>query len=222
MEIQRLENQAHRSHTSIPNRNLNNEDSSNGFEQQKLTSEAAEGEVEWLRQEVELLQQALLNQLQQQQEIEQELQATNQEMALVNQEIYHLRGAKQLTLDEAKAFARTLLAEEEPTREALARLLSAIYGETVAPRELGKLQSPVCRFTASAPQDPVPPSPKVSARRAEFHAQYIELGSRFITFKAQYARLKARFRSDSELKIAGPSPAAHQFTTNQSLENHIQ
>ncbi len=56
-------------------------------EHQHFQVEVMQCEIEWLREQVRSLQEALADQIQQHQAVEQELQATQQELALMNQEM---------------------------------------------------------------------------------------------------------------------------------------
>lgn len=110
-------------------------------EQLAFDLENTKSEVNWLRNQVEFLQQELSERVQQQQEMEQELHLFQQELVLMNQEMQQMYRAGQLTLQEAKGIVRILLQQREPPREALARFLSLIYGQTILPEELGKVQT---------------------------------------------------------------------------------
>lgn len=88
-------------------------------------------EIELLREQVQCLKLELRDKNQQLLETEQELQYTNEDLSAALE-------SKCLTLDAAKQLAREILAQNLPTREALAALLSTVYDAEVKPRELGQ------------------------------------------------------------------------------------
>jgi hypothetical protein len=60
-----------------------------GRKQERFQLEMQQQEIEWLREQVRSLQDALYDRIQQQQEVEQELEATKKELELINQEIQY-------------------------------------------------------------------------------------------------------------------------------------
>lgn len=93
-------------------------------------SEIFREEIETLNLELRYLQQQLLEQ-------EQELIATNQELVAINQELSTASRLENLSVDEVKALARTILKSNKSTSDSLAELIGAIYGCAV---ELEQLQ----------------------------------------------------------------------------------
>lgn len=145
--------------------------------------------LEMLQCEVECLRQELHERVERQQHLEQELQFSNKDLEQMNQEIFELMTAKRVALDEAKHVAQTLLAQGCSTEEALAKLLSAIYGVAVVPQEFRKTQHPTA--PSSAPLERASDRPtRYSARQAKFRNQYFRLGLQFATSKAQHVNLQ--------------------------------
>ncbi len=92
-------------------------------------------ELEWLRERVSSLQEALSLQVQEKQSVEQELNETYRELESQELELMEMQqvlNARQLALKQAIQIAKYSLQTGETTKEALARLLSAIYDEEIS------------------------------------------------------------------------------------------
>ena len=92
-------------------------------------------ELEWLRERVSSLQEALSHQAQEKQSVEQELNETYRELESQELELMKMQqilNARQLTLKQAIRIANYSLRTGETTKEAIARLLSAIYDEDIS------------------------------------------------------------------------------------------
>ena len=131
--------------------------SSDAREQQDIHLEMMHSEVGWLHEQVQRLRQMLLYQTQERHKIDQELQATHQDLALMNQEIQNLMRVNRLSFEEAQEFAQALVTQKKPTREALAQLLSVIYGRTVDSKDLGKTPSSACQAHSETSEEFTPP-----------------------------------------------------------------
>ena len=147
-------------------------------------------EIKLLRDKVESLNLELRYNEQQLQEVEQELKHTNYELCQLSCAL----AAQRLTLDEAKEIAKNILANGKPSRESLADLLSAIYLSTV---KLWDLKPTIKRNPSTRVE-----LDKYSVDSIRFQAKFNELGTRFVGFKAQFARLKAK---SDELKVQNKS-----------------
>lgn len=180
--------------------------------------EMISSEMEWLREQIRSLQQTLAHQDREQQAVEQELHATYSELEVMNREVHHLMTeAKQLTCNEAKEFAKALLAEGQTPSETLARLLSKIYGRTITTGELIQSQSPTSHSGALVVNERFTPPTKHSSRQEEWRAQYLALKSLTATFKAQFTQLQAQFKiflEKSEINAFSSQEQAQQVKTH--------
>lgn len=131
--------------------------SKDAYEQQHIYLEMMHSEVDMLREQVRALQETLLYQAQQQHQANQEIRAVHEESALMNQENQNLVRVNQLTFEEAQEFAQALVAKKTPARDALARLLSVIYGRTVDRTDLDKTQLSACQTHSKRSQQFPPP-----------------------------------------------------------------
>lgn len=126
-----------------------------------------------------------------------ELEACYKELRHTNQELCEALNSTVLTREQAKQRAIALLQEEESTRDALAALLSSIYGSTIRPWELQTLpanysSSGRINELAVAPNQALP----LSEETARFKADQLRLAAKFAALRAQLGRLKAAIYSN--------------------------
>jgi len=160
----------------------NKEDTENS----NFNREIAQNEIEWLRERVKCLEQLLWVQSKEKQELERELNYTHQDLIKMNDELRQLYGTKQLTFIQAKELAKILVSEEFVAK-ALAKLLSAIYGEIVLSEEFISTQKIISHPNLSSQSDR---RNFYSEQYTNLRARHIELGSRFIAFRAQFTKLQ--------------------------------
>lgn len=139
-----------------------------------------EDAVELLREQVESLKQELHYK-------ELELQHIQQELIYTNQELCAVLRIKQLTLDEAKELAKSILASQNITGESLCELLSAIYGTPVKAYELQQIDtaSSITRLTNAHPNNA--PNP---LRGGELRAKSTSLAEQSDKLQARSNRLR--------------------------------
>ncbi|MBD2098352.1 hypothetical protein H6F90_25095 [Trichocoleus sp. FACHB-591] len=102
-----------------------------------------------------------------------ELKSCYQELQHTNQELCQALNSDQVSYNQA--IAKKIFNEDEPIREALARLFQLIYGRDGSPRALGRLR----RWTS--------PQPRISGTDNTY-----PLSKQAIAFKDDHDRLKAR------------------------------
>ena len=129
------------------------------------------------------------------------LKACNQELEYTNQDLCNALQSERLTPDEAKEIARTLVEREEPAREALAQLLSAIYGETVKPWDLQLKKMPTASLNPSGRNgvsklsfEPI----QLSAEAIRFQAKFGQLAAKFASLKAKFTSLQAQYEKNRQ------------------------
>ena len=76
-----------------------------------------------------------------------ELESCYEEVQHTNRELCQALDSNQVSCSEAIASAKKILRDDQPSREALARLLQVIYGQDVRARDLGRLR----RWTSPKP-----------------------------------------------------------------------
>lgn len=157
-------------------------------------AQKAEAEVGRLNNQNKSLQQKL-------DDVTNELKDCYQELSYTNQELSNALQSEHLTPRQAQELAKTLLEREEPTREALAKLLSAIYGLPINPWELQRQLMSSVRLNPSS-QDGVG---KLSSQRIQlsqealkFQTQCHQLAARFAALESQITRLQAQYYHQSE------------------------
>jgi hypothetical protein len=126
-----------------------------------------------------------------------ELEACYQELLYTNQELCEALNSAILTCEQAKQRATTLLQQEGTARDALAALLSSIYGSMIKPWELQTLPtnystSGHINELAAVPNKSLP----LSEEAARFKADHLRLAAKFAALKAQLARLQAAVTPD--------------------------
>lgn len=104
-------------------------------------------QIELLGEQIASLKQILLYEQQEGQELAGELSWVNQELAEIHWEMKQILGVKQVSFEQAKKFAKIILAEEKTTTEALAKLLSVIYGQPVSLGEIGGIPTGVQKLS---------------------------------------------------------------------------
>jgi hypothetical protein len=189
--------------------------------------EVAQNEIQVLREQIRSLEQILSVELEEKQDLEQELHYTHKDLAVMNQEIRRLYAAQQLTFEQANLFAKTLV-NEQSVAKALTKLLSAIYGIKVLSEELPsqqKINSPSNLLSQSDLHN------FHSKKSERLRVQYLELGSRFIMFKAHFSQSKTQLTNPNNMqKKLEKSRRLQSLSQNrqqleevvQQLEEHIQ
>ncbi|MBD2004756.1 MULTISPECIES: hypothetical protein [Cyanophyceae] len=139
-----------------------------------------EDAVELLQEQVESLKQELHYK-------ELELQEIQQELIFTNQELCAALTVKQLTLDEAKELAKSILASQNITGESLSELLSAIYGTPVKADELQQIDtaSSITCLTNAEPNNA--PNP---LRGGELRAKFTSLAEQSDKLQARSNKLR--------------------------------
>ncbi|MBD1928587.1 hypothetical protein H6F74_20380 [Trichocoleus sp. FACHB-90] len=139
-----------------------------------------EDAVELLHEQVESLKQELHYK-------ELELQHIQQELIFTNQELCAVLAVKQLTLDEAKELAKSILASQNITGESLCELLSAIYGTPVKADELQQTDtaSSITCLTNAHPNNAPDPF-----KGSELRTKFTSLAEQSDKLQAQSNRLK--------------------------------
>jgi hypothetical protein len=181
----------------IPDAAKNSDDEG---EQQPFSWEWAQNEIEWLQERVNSLQAYLCYQSQELDELKQELHAVNRSQELMNCEIQQMIATELLTFDQAKRVAAEILVESKPTREALARLLSAVYSKAVSPEDLTEKQESSRQESTGhtrSPQDAdyPPPPAKFLPGSAELQEQCAELGILLAEFTVILAKIQTYLNS---------------------------
>jgi seryl-tRNA synthetase len=149
------------------------------------SNDQAHVQLERTRQQKKYLQQQL-------RQATQKLEECQQELIYTQQDLVDALKAERLTLRQATEVAKTLLAEDEPAREALTRLVNAIYGSTIKPWELQQ------RLSSSVKSGPVKNSDlpfrelQLSPEAMQFKAKFDQLRARFVALKSQLVRLKVQ------------------------------
>jgi hypothetical protein len=98
-----------------------------------------EDEILILREQLETLKQELLCECELTNFYRQQLKDTEDELRSTNQELCNALMLDTVSLNSAKALAKTILKSEKSASESLAELLSAIYGSQVLPEELEQI-----------------------------------------------------------------------------------
>ncbi|GAA6620183.1 hypothetical protein [Scytonema sp. NUACC26] len=154
--------------------------------------ESLREEVEFLHELVDSLNLLLLYKEQELQEIASELEEINCD----NMTAFITQPYAYLTLEDAKKLASTLLTSKKSANASLAELLTTIYGSKVNPDELNpidELSTKVNSFNYNAFDEIIARSQELKAQSKQLRATYHEMGSRFITFKAHYAKLELQW-----------------------------
>ncbi|BAZ15308.1 hypothetical protein NIES4071_71800 [Calothrix sp. NIES-4071] len=138
------------------------------------------------REEIELLRELVESQKLHTCKLENELLEVSQELEIINDQL-----AKALMLgvsyDEAKAIAKTILKDEEGGSELVAKLLNVIYGLSVKPEELKKIERSNIQTNPTRNQlvnEIIVKSKEIRNISKQTRLQYQELGCRFIRFQA--------------------------------------
>jgi chromosome segregation ATPase len=175
-----------------------------------------------LQEQIEILQEMLKSQNlyleykdQQLLELKKELRDAKEEIDWMNQEVHNmyqrsptLFNCECLPRDMAIELAKIILANEQPTQDSLAQLLSAIYGCTVESWELEQRQMPSQNECTQ----------RIRADSEQLHAQYKqlqeqlrEMGTRYVTLKAVYNKFKAQYYEQMNPKISDKPRAKSRF-----------
>lgn len=156
-------------------------------------AQAAEAEIGRLNNQNKSLYQKLVNNTN-------ELKVCYQELNYTNQELCESLKSEHLTPAEAKELAKTFSEREEPTREALAKLLSAIYGLPVKPWELQSrlmatvMPNPIAKNEAGSPCKPI----QLSAEAVRLKVECERLAARFASLRSQMIRLQEQHKNQCE------------------------
>lgn len=136
---------------------------------------------------------------QQLQEAKQELKEYRQELIATNEALVDALKWECLTPDQAKKIAKALLAENEPSRETVVRLLNIIYGSDFKPWELGHPQhfhpNPDAVKCSDSPSRWIQRSPE----SAHFKARFDQLKAQFVALKSQLVRLPIQHTEASKI-----------------------
>lgn len=128
----------------------------------------------------------------------QELKNYRQELQNTNQELSAALRKGSLTPAEAQTHASFLLAQDVPTKEALARLLSAIYGCPVTSWELPERSTPATPVQASSLRsaDRFYSKPmQLSDKGGRVQAQCQELAAKVMQLQIQYQEVAAQSKA---------------------------
>lgn len=164
---------------------------SSGFDAMSLSEKDAE--IEFLRQQLELLKQELDCECQLTQAYRQELQDIESDLRRKEKELSTaLLNLQMLELDRAKELAKSIVKSNKSVSESLAQLLSGIYNSTVEPGEFGQARSSKFRIKPSRRSD------RMTARFVELEACLGEFKAQFGEFKAQFDKLKVSCATSQE------------------------
>jgi uncharacterized membrane-anchored protein YhcB (DUF1043 family) len=156
---------------------------------------AAKTEAELDRAQVELDRVRKRRKLLQQQlrDTAEDLEACYQELRYTHRDLADALGSERLMPKEARELAKILVAEGESTREALTRLLNAIYGSKLKPSDLGPRPSVAAQPEVVQDNDCCGQPGQFSSRFVRSKAQFDHLKTKFDRFKVQFDDRKVQF-----------------------------
>src|SRR6476646_2830363 len=134
-----------------------------------------------------------------------QLESCYQELQHTNQELCQALNSKQVSSSEAITRAKKILRDDQPTREALARLLQVIYDQDVSPKDLGRLR----RWTSPEP---------ASARKAHDYP----LSKQAIAYKDKHDRIKAQALVVKAQALIVQAQSSAVQARSQRLKAHSQ
>lgn len=152
-----------------------------GFDAMRISEKDAE--IEFLREQLELLKQELHCECQFTQVYREELKDTERELRRVKNELSTLLTLPMLELDQAKELAKNIVNSKKSVSESVANLLNGIYNSTVKPGELTQVDWSIFTITSSSSSD------RMTAMFIELEADLGEFKSQFGEFKAQFDEL---------------------------------
>ena len=162
-----------------------------------------DAEIEFLRQQLELLKQELDCECQLTHAYRQELQDTEGELRRVEKELSNIPKVQRLGLDQAKELAKSIVKSNTSVSESLAQLLSGIYNSTVKPGELGRIYKSSFKIRPYRKSDRMKATlNELEVRLGEVKAQCFEVKAQFEQFKVSCANSQERDRTLEALMSA--------------------
>lgn len=163
----------------ISNRNQESHlENFSGFDAMRISEKDAE--INFLREQLEILKQELHCECQFTQVYREEMKDTERELRRVKNELSTLLTLPMLGLAQAKELAKNIVNSKKSISESLANILNGIYNSTVRPGELGQIDMSLFTITSSSSSD-------------KMTAMFIELEADLSDFKADLGEFKAQF-----------------------------